>query len=413
MKFSNGLGLVGVGLCCAVGGLAVGAGCSSSSGGGGSSSGGTASSSGAGGDTCTTQQCTTTPQSPAGASPTTITAAHNYAVSMLHLGSYAPDGTTQDPSAWKSIGYNLDGLITKKACTATESPPNCSNDVCTQQPGANGTWQEDGNGGIDNSFGANIVPIIDGVAGNSEQTLNNSIKQGKFTVMTYVTGFDSAAGSTANATGLTGVLLGGGNFPNAYDGGAPSWDLNTHWPLVATFISGCTPATGCPTGTDPVKSATVQFGGAYQAAGTFVNGSPSKVSLALSVSGHALTIDVSAAVITFNPNGAGAKNGTIAGTIVADDLVNQLQGVAGGISPSLCVGNAFDNIALRIHQAADILIDPNSGTVSNAPGQQCNGISVGIGFDSTEIALPTTKDIQGPQTAGPGPCDGLDGGGKD
>jgi hypothetical protein len=34
----------------------------------------------------------------------------------------------------------------------------------------------------------------------------------------------------------------------------------------------------------------------------------------------------------------------------------------------------------------------------------CNGISVGLGFDATEIALPTGADIAPMTPPGPDPC---------
>ena len=47
---------------------------------------------------------------------------------------------------------------------------------------------------------------------------------------------------------------------------------------------------------------------------------------------------------------------------------------------SLACGSAWQSIAQQITQAQDILLD---GT--NAPGQPCDGISIGIGFDGVQI----------------------------
>jgi hypothetical protein len=368
------------------------AGCSSSSSGSGSG--------GGGGDTCAnaSNKCQLPPPAPSGGSGTG--ANHNYAIRKLYLGGDNRQGVAA-ATAWKDFGYNLDNLVTTKD----------SSDVCTLQPGAAKSTQVDGTGGIDNSFGENIWPIVQTTAGtNAEQTINTAIEAGHFTVMSYVTGFDNAAGSTANATGLTGVLLAGGNYATANDGGAPSWDTTTHWPILPTLITGCTPATGCPSGTDPIQAATVRFPAAYQAGGTFVNGSPANLSLTLSIQGQSLTINVDSAIITFQPAAGGVTDGTIAGTIVADDLVNQLQSVAGSISSSLCSGSAFNSIAQQIKQASDIVID-GSGTVSNTAGASCNGISIGIGFDATEIAVPTAADVLGAQAPGNNPCADAGGGG--
>jgi hypothetical protein len=64
-------------------------------------------------------------------------------------------GDTPDPTAWQTIGFDLDG----KCTTAT------STDVCMLMAGAPQSTQTDGMRGIDNSFGANLCPILDTVVG--------------------------------------------------------------------------------------------------------------------------------------------------------------------------------------------------------------------------------------------------------
>jgi hypothetical protein len=391
MRLSSRLGLAGVGLCCvAATTVGLNAGCSSSSGSGGSSSGG-------GGDTCTSAgtNCIVQPASPAGAGPTTVTTPHNYAVHTLYLGDTDRTGVSS-ANAWESFGYNLDNLVTTKTST----------DVCTLAAGAAKSTQVDGNGGIDNSFGENILPIVITTAGSdASQEINTAIQEGHFTIMTVINGFDDSAGNTTSATGLTGVLLAGGNYANANDGGAPAFNTTTHWPVLPTLINGCNATTGCPAGTDPVANAQITFPQAYQAAGTFVNGSPADLNLTLSIGGQSLTIAVHSALITFQPQAPGSvTNGTIAGTLVTTELVSSLQSVAGNISTSLCSGSAFQSIAQQIEQASDIVVDPTTFAVSNTAGTACNGISIGLGFDAQEIAVPTAADVEAPQAAAPNPC---------
>jgi hypothetical protein len=392
MKLSHGLGLTGLGLFGAV--LAVssigvsGVGCSSSS--------GSSSSGGGSGDTCANaaNDCIVQPPAPTTGSPTS--ASHNYAVKTLYLGDTDRTGVTSS-TAWKSYGYNLDDLVTTKTST----------DVCTLFAGASKDTQADGNGGIDNSFGENILPIVITTAGSTAAAdINTAINEGHFTIMTYVTGFDDSAGNTTSATGLTGLLLAGGNYADLNEGGAPAWNTTTHWPILPTLINGCNSTTGCPAGTDPIANAQITFPMAYQANGTFVNGSPAQLSLTLSIGGESLSISVHGALITFAPNSPGSvTNGTIAGTLITSELVSSLQGVAGSISASLCSGSAFNSIAQQIEQASDIIIDPTSGAVSNTSGQMCNGISIGLGFDATEIAAPVAADIEAPPPPAPNPCD--------
>jgi hypothetical protein len=390
MKLSHGLGLLVAGLGTTGLLLAAGAsglvGCSSSNTSGGD--GGPASS---GNDLCTSAgvQCTVAPPVPS-ASKTTSTTPHNYALHQLFLGDTDRSGNPST-DAWKTFGYNLDDKVTTAAST----------DVCALVAGASKQYQADGNGGIDNSFGANIMPIIQTLDSSASQTLNQSIQTGSFTIMTYVTGFDDSAGNMTSATGLTGVLLAGAKFST--DGGAPGWDLQTNWPVLYDpgLISGCSMSTGCPAGYDPVANAVIKFTSAFQSKGTFVNGTPSPLALSLSIGGQSLTLNIAAASIAFDPLMPGAvTNGTIAGVLDTMELINGLKSVAGNISTSLCSGSAFDSIALQIQQTSDIML--NGSTVSNSAGPTCNAISIGLGFNSTEIAAPTV--IAPPSAAAKDPC---------
>lgn len=54
------------------------------------------------------------------------------------------------PNAWRSLGFDRDGLCTTKT----------SADVCMRQAGAASSNQEDGDNGIDNSWGKNILPLF-------------------------------------------------------------------------------------------------------------------------------------------------------------------------------------------------------------------------------------------------------------
>jgi len=388
MRLSSAVGLGGIGLCCVGALVALGAGCSSS---GSSGSGG-----GSGGDTCQSAgvQCTVQPAAPSSSMPTS--AKHNYAMYTLYLGDTDRTGVTNS-TAWESYGYNLDNLVTTKSST----------DVCTLAAGAAKSTQVDGKGGIDNSFGENILPIVITTAGSDASTkINQSIQGGSFTIMEYVVGFDNTAGSMASSTGLTGVLLAGGDYTTEHEGGAPTWDMNTHWPIRPELLMGCTNGV-CPAGTDPIAASKIQFPMAYQAGGTFVSGSPATIDISLSIGGQSLDVNVHSAIVTFQPGTSAGTitNGTIAGTIVTTELISSLQSVAGHISTSLCSGSAFNSISQQITQASDIIIDSSSGNVSNSAGTACNGISIGLGFDAKEIALPVSADIAGPTAAAPNPCD--------
>jgi hypothetical protein len=373
---------------------------SSGSGSGSASSSGSGSSGGAvactGNDCCSQLPpgaCVVPPPPPPG--PTTpLTTPHNYAVHKLYLGDTDRQGVT-NPDAWKAFGYDVDGKITTSAST----------DVCTLVAGASRSVQIDGNGGIDNSWGANIMPIWGTLDSTFSQTENNLIQGGAPTQLLYVVGFDDSAGNMTTATGLSGVLLDGANYSTANGGMAPTWDLNTHWPIAPELLN-CYPTGGadnCTASTDPIMAADVRFPAAFQSQGTFVNGTPSLITLQLAIGGQPMVLNLHSAVVTFAPLTPGAvTNGTIAGVINTEELIAALKQVAGSISTALCSGSAFQSIASQIEQTSDITL--SGDTVSNSAGTMCNAISIGLGFDATEIALPTGADIAAPQPPAPDPC---------
>jgi hypothetical protein len=354
-------------------------GSSGSSSGGGSGSGGT--------DSCATLPagaCAVPPQPMSGTAA--APANHNYAMNRLYLGNYTRAGQHDTTNGWASYGYNLDGLVTNRLST----------DVCTLQTGAAKDVQADGNGGIDNSFGENILPILTAFA-DLDMSVNASIAAGHFTLMTYVTGLDDS-NPAQTATGLTGVLLPGADY-TLLDAGAPAFNPTTDWPVDPTSLA-CGPSS-CA-GKDPVANATDRFPMAYVTNGTFVGGTPSDVGLSLEINGQKLSFVVHSAVVTFQVPAPGTvKNGTIAGVIRTSELLTAFQGVAGHVSPSLCSAAAFQSIATAITQAADIILNAD-GSITNIAGIPCSGISIGIGFDATEIAPPTI--IAPPPAPAPNLC---------
>ena len=322
------------------------------------------------------------PAKPADA-PTTSTTEKNFALHTLLLGDTARGSTVQSPTtAWKKFGYNVDGKVTTRDST----------DACKLVSGASKTVRDDGENGIDNSFGANILPIILNTAGaEGPAKINQAISDGSFTIMLNIKGLSDDPKQTA--TGLTGALLAGGKFPN----GKPTFTSADDWPVRPELLSNKT---------DP-NSSTIKFTDSYVVNGTWVNGGQSDVKISLVFSGVALDLTVHKASLTFDHTGPNkADNGTIAGVINTTELIDGLRKVAGRISTSLCGGSAFEGIAGQIKQASDIMDDGTGG----APTTECNAISIGLGFTADVIGPPKTVAELGTPT--PDPCAaGADGGG--
>lgn len=324
------------------------------------SDGNTSSSSG----TPTGQEGRTPPKPPEGAGPGTADK-RTFAVSELYLGE-TDRSKNIVKDAWKEYGYNLDGLITAKD----------SKDVCTRFQGADSAKQEDGKEGIDNAFGRTILSFILGLVPTPSKTLNDSISGGSFTILLETTGLSDDP--KQSATNLSARLLIGGGL--AKDVKPDFASGNFDWPYRS----------------EPI----VPITGAYINNGTWVNGAGgATVQLSLFIQGVALSLSIRRAVITFqhDPATKSINNGTIAGVINREELVSGIEKVAGRISAQLCSGSTLDTIKTTIRQASDIMDDG-----SNAPGKECNAISIGIGFTGKKVGDPKTVATEGAPP--PDPC---------
>jgi len=287
--------------------------------------------------------------------------------------------------AWKTYGYDLDGLITDKS----------SRDVCTLLSGSPFSNQADGKGGIDNAVGSVVLPVLETLAElpTPSAIATQVIRAGGFTL-------EIALDGPSDVPGTAGI--GGQVFTGAALDSPPAFDGTTSWPVLASsLMDGATLAGG----------ARVAFEDGYVTGdGTFVSGVPSDAPIVIPlrfpdrVQG-ALVLRIHHAVLTFQRDETDPTrlvNGTIAGVLDADELAEAVQEYANVNSPTLC-GSSFDGIANQLRQAQDILRD---GT--NAPGVPCDAISIGVGFTARRVASPTIVASDPP--APPNLCDTPDAG---
>ncbi|EYF07884.1 hypothetical protein [Chondromyces apiculatus] len=293
-----------------------------------------------------------------------------YAVDKLFLGESDRTGAKKD-DAWKEYGFNLDGKISDAGST----------DLC--QPFGTATPSlvyTDGNEGIDNSFGKNVLNIITAAEPNASLEVSNSISEGDFTIILQLDGL----GADASYNPLTARL-----FVGASLGAAPAWDGNDEWPLVREFLNDPT---------DPTSSKVV-FSDSYVADNTWVSGKNATLNLSIAVAGFNINLPIQNAVIAMDLSAdhTGATNGTIAGVLPTEQLITELKKVIGAIQESLCSGTAAETIFNQIRQASDVLQD---GTQD--PSKTCDGISIGIGFSAKHIKLGPVAE---PAAPAENPCE--------
>ncbi len=327
--------------------------------------------------------CATPPAQPAGGA-TGDGEGTILAINKLFLGDTDRNGVPSQ-TAWKDFGYDLDGYKSTKNSTVH----------CQINEGGNkSAVQTDGTNGIDNSFGANIIPVITGVASDAAKRINETLEEGSFTIILEV----KSIGGGKDYVNLPAALYAGADLLEL-SGAGPKWDGTDEWPVFCELMNDCK-----DTGTTQFPDATskVNFPTSYMAGGTWVSGSKATVNLSLSIQGFSLALDINQAVITADMSGAPpntATNGMIAGVIEAEKLIESLSAVAGSISTSLCGDSpTLQSVKQSIRAAADIMKDG-----SQNPNANCDGISVGIGFDMKAVKLGQVMDRNPP---GADPCAG-------
>lgn len=314
------------------------------------------------------------PAEPTGAGPGNGSG-YVFATNKLFLGESNRAGTASD-EAWQEFGYNLDGKISDAASTG----------LCTPVGTATASSvHTDGKDGIDNSFGKNILGIITSLVSSPSAEVNDSIAKGSFTVMVEI----DALGADPSYTGLQARLLIGSQLVDAAGMDmVPTWNGSDEWPIVREFLN------------DPTnpKSSKVQFENSYLVDNTWVSNAKGALNLNVSVAGYSLSLPIENAIITMdiNPDRSGAVNGTIAGILPTEQLITELQKVIGAFEPSLCSGGTAESIFNQIRQASDIMAD---GT--QKAGAECNGISLGIGFEALPVKVGPISD---PAEPAPDPC---------
>lgn len=298
------------------------------------------------------------------------------AIRKLFIGDTDRDGNPSS-SAWKEFGYDLD----KKVSTAD------SKDLCMPAEGAKpSAVYEDGEEGRDNSFGKNILPIVTALAMDASTQINDSIETGGFTIMIRL----DELGTGAAENGIASKLYGGATLtdPATMMEILPKWDGTDAWPVIYELLNN-----------GDAENPKVQFKDSYvvtdekTGARTWVSGDFGNITLNLSISGFTLGLTVNHAVISMdlNDDNSKASNGTIAGILNTEQLISELAKVAGSFDPSLCPpSSTFESIAQQIRQASDIGADG-----SQDPSTECDGISIGLGFEMQKVQLGPVAEPAG------------------
>lgn len=258
---------------------------------------------------------------------------------------------------WKSVGLNVDGLDSDGAST----------DVC--QPNSGGdpdTAYPDGNDGIDNSFGKNLLPTLLALSPQFSVNVNAALTQGNFNAMLKM----YCLPETGDANIITKVF-GGTDLESV-----PMYDGTDLWPVAPEILADPQ---------DP-ESSTLVFENSSVEGSTFDSGKGETFILAIPIEYNdqtallKLTLYGAQLKLTLSEDRRSATGGVIGGVLNTEELIDQIKKV--GWVADMCEEETFQSILTYVRQVSDIMTD---GTQD--PDQTCDGISFGVKFEMKEVQL--------------------------
>jgi hypothetical protein len=356
-------------LLAAIAGVALSLSAVAACGGGGESAGGSSSTTHTGGTstgtggannvTLATPPAAGAKKAPDGAGSTT------FALRRVYLGGNNAQGVP-DSTAWKHLGYDIDG----KATTAHAT------DVCQPVNGAPASdVYPDGDDGIDNNYGKTLLPILAGLQGDVEAAINNTLDQGTYSVILDLQKLGT--GADYNPL-LTRFYLG------AELGSAPKWDGTDTWKLQPGMLNSAA---------DPT-SAKVQFAAGYLVGNTWVSGT--RTDLLLRFGGVDLLLHHAVITMQLDEAHQNVTKGIVSAVLDTQDLLDKIKSAAASVSTTYCDASLLDPVLKSVAAASDILKD---GTQD--PSKPCDGISFAFGFDAVPAHIAGVADASPPS---PDPC---------
>ena len=279
-----------------------------------------------------------------------------FAVDQMFLGDVDFTGVPNPTNGWKNFGFNLDGRISTKAST----------DLCKPRAGGSpaGVFP-DGNNGIDNSFGKNVLPILLGLASDVSVANNEAIANGDYTYLWSV-----AAGNGFECSTTSSFFLGG------FLGQPPKFDGSDVWPVDASSLFNPN---------DP-KSAKCTFPDTRFEGNVAGALPPAPFNFVLMIAGMKMVIPLNLTMMTFEftPDRSRVERGMIGGVISTDEFVQSIAKMAAAFDSSFCdpMSPTLQSILNQIQQASDIMKDG-----SQNPFAECDGISIGLGFTMKPVRI--------------------------
>jgi len=294
-----------------------------------------------------------------------------YVVSFYRLGITTRDGTTSD-TAWKDYGFDLDSVCTTADDSAT------SKGTCKRNPDAKSDVLADGNDCRDNNFGSQLIPLLKGIAPDTEPNLVAGIKKGSLTLAVHISDL-AEKGEDGRAPASFLAVKG--------TGGAAKLDGTDTMDIDGTSVKDG----------DASKPNTVLVGGVKLVDGKRVW--ITKLDLlklpAVFIAGATGAVPVHGARLELELDQVPVR-GTLAGWVLVKDVQDLVGALLRG--RSLCPGNPLYELVVNknVPQAADMPI-----ALPQDPSKDCEAISLAIGI---ELVKGNLGKVIEPSTPPKDPC---------
>lgn len=254
--------------------------------------------------------------------------------------------------AWMSYALDLDGRITNTTDAKSGA------DTCKRVSGAPINMLVDGDGGVDNNFGAWAMSVVRSLRSDFEEVDDAVVAGGT----TWVLALEDRGGDDDASVP--------GRLYLARHPGKPAYDPTDRFQVGES----------------------ISFPEGYTSGGVWVSGAPRTVDLPIEAFGALGRWHLEGAMIVLH-----AAEGRLVGLAKSTDLVSAMTPQLARLG--ICPGHAtFDQVTFTLVQASDL--------ATGAPSFQdasrtCDAISIALGFHVVPTGIPTPGYVP---TAAPSPC---------
>jgi hypothetical protein len=287
-------------------------------------------------------------------------------------GSISPTGDD-----WQSFGFNIDGLHYTDACEAQYH--------CQLQPGGDAEHAMfDGPMGLDNSFGRNILPFLEGLSATPSPTQTAVLESGAYSLVIQLEKLGAGSdygGLHAQVFEARGSDVNGGTSDSPTPPTDGQWENGSYvWHPYADSLSD-------PSVTDPsMYQSTERYQDSFLTGNKWSSGSKGTIHLRLALSGNVIDLVIYQAVmeLQLSPDHTTGTHGILGGVVSVQELGKAIAANEIGLGIGDCPENpaTIGQLIAQVAVAADMNLD---GT--QHPDEPCDAISIGIGFTTENATL--------------------------